>query len=59
MDQEISNNEIYTRLLSNGDQRWYQNNKIHRDNDQPAIIKRNGDKLWYQVKYTEIMTNPQ
>ena len=31
-----------------GDQCWYKNGKIHRDNDLPAIISSNGDQLWYQ-----------
>ena len=29
-------------------QKWYQNGKLHRDNDQPAIIRSDGSKEWYQ-----------
>ena len=25
-------------IYTYGEQRWYQNNKLHRDDDQPAII---------------------
>jgi hypothetical protein len=27
---------------------WYQNNKLHRDNDQPSVVYPDGSKLWYQ-----------
>jgi hypothetical protein len=27
---------------------YYKNNKLHRDNDQPAVIKQYGKRLWYQ-----------
>ena len=32
----------------NGDVKWYQLGKLHRDNDLPAIIDSKGNKLWYQ-----------
>jgi len=28
--------------------KWYQNGKLYRDNDQPAVIDSNGTKQWYQ-----------
>ena len=31
-----------------GTKRWYQNGKLHRNNDQPAIIESNGKQWWYQ-----------
>ena len=33
---------------SDRNKRWYQNNLVHRDNDEPTVIDSNGDKLWYQ-----------
>jgi hypothetical protein len=30
-----------------GDQEWYVDGKLHRDGDQPAIIRTNGVQLWY------------
>ena len=27
---------------------WYQNDKRHRDNDQPAVIYADGEKCWFQ-----------
>ena len=29
-------------------EKWYYKNKIHRDNDLPAVIRSNGDQEWYQ-----------
>lgn len=26
---------------------WYKNGKLHRDNDQPAVIYANGSRRWY------------
>jgi len=34
--------------LSDGSQTWYQNGLLHRDNDLPAIIRKNGSLFWYQ-----------
>jgi hypothetical protein len=31
-----------------GNQFWYQNDKLHRDNDLPAFIQKNGDQYWYR-----------
>ena len=35
-------------IKDNGDQYWYQNDLIHRDNDLPAIVCANGNKFWYK-----------
>ena len=35
-------------VLSNGDQEWRLNGKLHRDGDQPAYIKADGTQRWYQ-----------
>jgi antitoxin component YwqK of YwqJK toxin-antitoxin module len=29
-------------------QEWYKNDKLHRDNDMPAMIIHNGTQEWYQ-----------
>ncbi len=43
------NNEIKNDLvIYDGDQFWYQNGVVHRDNDLPAIIDKYGNKQWYQ-----------
>jgi len=31
-----------------GTKTWYQNGLLHRDNDQPAVIRRYGNKNWFQ-----------
>ena len=31
-----------------GDQKWYKNGLLHRDNDLPTVIESNGDQFWYQ-----------
>jgi antitoxin component YwqK of YwqJK toxin-antitoxin module len=33
---------------SDGRLEWYQNGKLHRDDDKPAVIFADGTKLWYQ-----------
>ncbi len=33
---------------SYGNKWWYKDNRIHRDNDLPAIEFHNGDKFWYK-----------
>ena len=38
--------ETYENI--NGDQYWYKNEEIHRDDDLPAIITSEGDKYWYR-----------
>ena len=30
-----------------GNKRWYVENKLHRDNDLPAVECTDGDRLWY------------
>lgn len=32
----------------NGDQWWYLDGKLHRDNDKPAYISTDGRKAWFQ-----------
>ena len=27
---------------------WYQHGELHRDNDQPAVVRNSGDQKWYQ-----------
>lgn len=39
--------EVYIATSSDGTQRWFKNNKLHRDTD-PAIIYANGTKVWYK-----------
>lgn len=34
--------------FSDGTKAWYKNNKLHRDDDLPAVIWADGTKLWYQ-----------
>jgi hypothetical protein len=35
-------------INANGTKKWYQNDLLHRDNDQPAVIYANGAKEWYK-----------
>ena len=42
-----SKNDI-PALIYEGDNYWYQNEKLHRDNDHPAIMYKDGGRLWYQ-----------
>lgn len=35
-------------LVYKGAQYWYQNRKLHRENDLPAIIGENGSQEWYK-----------
>jgi len=51
-----------TITYPNRTKKWYQNGKLHRDNDLPAVTYPNGTKKWYQngikmVNYTETMIN--
>ena len=39
---------IKLEIRADGIKCWYQNGKLHRNNDQPAIITANGTKLWCQ-----------
>jgi len=36
------------KIGENGNKYWYKNNKLHRDNDLPAIIYENGEQRWYK-----------
>ena len=38
----------YGYLYPDGTTRWFQNGKLHRDNDKPARILSDGDKHWFQ-----------
>ena len=38
-------NELITD--SDGSQRWYKDNKLHRDDDLPAMIYANGSQFWF------------
>lgn len=42
---------VTLHIYGNRKQEWYKNGKIHRDDDQPAIIHESGTKEWY--KYGE------
>jgi hypothetical protein len=64
-DEEIEwfqTNNINVKLLEEhkidekGNQEWYQNGLLHRDNDLPAIIYEDGGQKWYKngVNYTPI-----
>lgn len=33
---------------SNGNQAWFKDGELHRDNDLPAVIHINGTQKWYQ-----------
>ncbi len=35
-------------MIDGGDQEWYQNGQLHRDNDLPAVILTNGTQKWYK-----------
>jgi len=35
-------------INSDGSQWWYLNNKLHRNNNLPATIDRNGKMEWYK-----------
>ena len=37
---------IELKIHPNGTQEWYKEGKIHRDNDQPAVIYADGTKSW-------------
>jgi len=39
---------IKLEINANNSKYWYQNDKYHRDNDQPAIIFSGGEKRWFQ-----------
>ena len=53
----FQNQHIQIKLLEKckknvwGDQKWYLNGKLHRDNDLPAVVRICGDKQWYQNGY--------
>ena len=39
--------EIIRPSLRYGDQEWWVNGGLHREGDQPAIIRANGDQEWW------------
>jgi starvation-inducible outer membrane lipoprotein len=39
---------IQLEVWDEGLKRWYKNGKIHRDNDQPAVIDVDGYKAWHK-----------
>ena len=39
---------IKLEISADGSKYWLQNDKRHRDNDQPAVILASGTKCWYQ-----------
>ena len=43
----LQRNDIILYRYTNGEYRWFKNDKIHNDNDEPAIINQNYKK-WYQ-----------
>ena len=45
----VSEDQLAILVLAyKGNQYWYQNGKLHRDNDMPAVICVNGSQEWYQ-----------
>src|SRR4029078_9606334 len=42
------NNILHRIIWADGSQEWYQNYKLHRDDDQPAYIGSYGVQCWYQ-----------
>ncbi len=32
---------------SNGVQRWYEEDRLHRDGDEPAVVYPNGNRVYY------------
>lgn len=45
----------YATLTKDGGKLWYQDGKLHRDDDLPAVIWANGNRSWYNkgTPYTE------
>lgn len=41
--QLLKTHEVYTHY-----QAWFQNGKLHRDGDMPAVIRTNGTQIWYR-----------
>ena len=39
---------IYLLVIANGTQRWYKEDKLHRDGDLPAFIGADGTQRWYK-----------
>ena len=39
---------IELKIYQDVTQEWYKDGKLHRDNDQPAIIYADGTKFWYK-----------
>lgn len=46
------------RYEENGDIIYYKNNKIHRDDDLPAIIQKDGSLQWWINGYPHRENNP-
>jgi protein associated with RNAse G/E len=36
------------KVEEDGTQKWYKNGKLHRDRDEPAVIKADGSRWWYK-----------
>ncbi len=49
-NDKLYKNNIYIKDygLFLGEFIWFKDNKIHRDNDKPAIEYNDGSKYWYQ-----------
>lgn len=47
-EKNIKLNLLKEYKKSNTLQQWYQNGKLHRDNDSPACIYADGTQKWYQ-----------
>ena len=48
MKKHKNSNIIEHIIYPNGHEEWYQNDKLHRDNDQPACINTDGRMEWYK-----------
>jgi hypothetical protein len=43
-----NNSNLLAIEYDDGSKKWFENGKLHRDNDLPAIEFANGEKRWYQ-----------
>jgi hypothetical protein len=54
MDKPLRKNEVIdhgsgvVQEFDDGNERWYKNDKLHRDGDKPAVIEADGTQRWYQ-----------